>query len=415
MFDLDNWQEIWSSVKKHKLRTLLTAFGVFWGILMLVLLLGAGKGLQNGVYQMFSSAARNSIYIWPEITRVPYKGLAPGRKITFDNGDYQAILHKVPDIQYLAPGLNPNGKISMVYRQKSMAFTLKGVHPDLQHIKTMAFPKGRFLNILDLQQERKVAVIGERIREVFFPKQDPIGQFINIQGVPFRVVGCFTTEESASHKEDAETVFVPLFTLQHTFDYKDNISLFTVCPRPNVPAEKVEAAIRSLMAARHTIQPQDTEAMGSFNSEKEFNKYVSLFAGIRLFIWIVGAGTIVAGIIGVSNIMLIIVKERTREIGVRKALGATPASIISLIIMESVVITSAAGYVGLITGMGIIAGVRNLLDSSGFKSEFFKDPQIDLQVALTAVIILVVTGALAGLVPAGNAARINPIEALKTE
>jgi putative ABC transport system permease protein len=415
MFDLDNWQEIYSSVKKHKLRTLLTAFGVFWGILMLVLLLGAGKGLENGVFQMFGNNARNTIFIWSEVTRLPYKGLSPGRKIAFDNADYQAIRRQVPDIAYLVPNLNLGEKISMGYKEKSVSFLLKGTHPDLRHIKAIDISDGRFLNMLDMNEQRKVAVIGRRIRQILFNNEDPTGKFINIKGVYFKVIGTFLTDETGNQKEDAETVLVPLSTLQHTFGYGDDISLFTLTPKSGVPAEKVESKLKQLLSARHAIHPQDQEAISSFNSEREFNKFVSLFTGINLFIWIVGSGTIIAGIIGVGNIMLIIVKERTREIGVRKALGATPFSIVSLIIMESVIITSAAGYVGLLAGIAIVESVRNFLDKAGIKSEFFKDPHIDTQVALTAVLILVVTGAIAGLIPARNAANIHPIEALKTE
>lgn len=415
MFDIDNWQEIYGSVKKHKLRTLLTAFGVFWGILMLVLLLGAGKGLENGVLQMFSNSARNTIYIWPEMTGMPYKGLSPGRKIIFDNKDEEAIRSKVAEIGYLVPNLNVGDKINISYKDKNVAFALKGTHPDLLAIKTMNFTSGRFINMFDLNEQRKVAVIGRRAKELFFSNEDPIGKLINIKGVYFKVVGTFETEESGSQKEDAETVFVPVSTLQRTFGYDDHLTLFTLIPKPRIPAETVEMKVKQLLTERHTIHPEDKEAISSFNAEKEFNKFTSLFMGINLFIWVVGTGTIIAGIIGVGNIMLIIVKERTREIGIRKALGATPMSIISLIIMESVVITSLAGYVGLLTGMAIVESVSRFLDREGIKSDFFKDPHIDMQVAFTAVGILVVTGVLAGLVPARNAARINPIEALKTE
>lgn len=415
MFDLDNWQEIYSSVKKHKLRTLLTAFGVFWGILMLVLLLGAGKGLENGVFQMFGNNARNTIFIWSEVTRLPYKGLSPGRKVTFDNGDYAAIVRQVPEIGVLVPNLNLGEKVSVGYKEKSVGFTLKGTHPNLRKIKTIDLATGRFINELDLSGQRKVAVVGRRIKEILFNNSNPVGKFIDIKGVHFKVIGTFLTDESGNQKEDAETVLIPLSTLQRTFGYEDDISLFTLIPRTGIPAERVETKLKQLLAARHSIHPQDQEAISTFNSEKEFNKFVSLFTGINLFIWIVGSGTIIAGIIGVGNIMLIIVKERTREIGIRKALGATPFSIISLIIMESILITSAAGYVGLLAGIAIVESVKSFLDKTGIKSEFFKDPHIDMHVALTAVVILVVTGALAGLIPARNAANINPIEALKTE
>jgi len=415
MFDLDNWQEIYGSIKKHKLRTLLTAFGVFWGILMLVLLLGAGKGLENGVLQMFSNAARNTIYVWPEITGRPFKGLASGRSIIFDNSDEAAIRSKIQELGYLVPNLNVGEKVNVAYGNKSIAFTLKGTHPDLLHIKNMHFTGGRFINRLDLDNQRKVVVIGSRLKEILFNHSDPVGKYINIKGIFFRVVGSFSTDESATQKEDAETLFMPVSTLQGTFGYEDHLSLFTLVPKAGIPAGTVETKVKELLVARHTIHPEDREAIGSFNAEKEFNKFTSLFMGINLFIWIVGAGTIIAGVIGVGNIMLIIVKERTREIGIRKALGATPISIISLIIMESLVITSVAGYAGLLAGMGIVESVRHILDKENIKSEFFKDPHIDMQVAFTAVLILVVTGVLAGLMPARKAAAINPIEALRAE
>lgn len=417
MFDLDKWQEIYHSVSKHKLRTILTAFGVFWGIFMLVLLLGAGKGLENGVTKGFSAFATNSIYVWTERTSLPYKGLSPGRRIQLDNDDMKAIRQNIEDVDHIAPRMSLWGEYTISYQTKNGSFNVKGDCPELNYVQPMDILSGRFINQPDLSQGRKVCVVGERVIEVLFGKDaNPLGKYINIKGVYFKVVGTFKSKKKGGNaREDAQTIFIPLTTLQNTFNQINKVDYFAVTVKSGVVADSVQKEIKELLARRHNFSPADDQAVGSENLQKEFNEVQGLFTGINLFVWIVGIGTIIAGIVGVSNIMLIIVKERTKEIGIRKALGATPFSIISLIIQESVVITAVSGYVGLIIGVGLIESLSYAMKKFKVDAEFFDNPEVDFQMAITATILLVVTGALAGLIPATKAANISPIEALRDE
>jgi putative ABC transport system permease protein len=283
-------------------------------------------------------------------------------------------------------------------------------------VKAMTYPKGRFINDVDIRDKRKVAVIGTRPEELLFPEEDPIGKYIKIKGVYFLVIGTFAVENTGGDgRGDAEKIFIPLTTLQQTFNQPNSIDFFAITPQDNVDPEELEARVKMKLVSRHNMSPDDTKALGGWNSGKEVKKFIALFTGISIFIWVVGIGTIIAGIVGVSNIMLIIVKERTREIGIRKALGATPGSIVSLIIQESIVITSFAGYIGLVCGVSLMEGVKSLMESSKADSPFFSNPEVEIKVAVIAMIILVVAGALAGLFPARKAASINPIEALKAE
>jgi putative ABC transport system permease protein len=417
MFDLDKWQEIYNTVQKHKLRTLLTAFGVFWGIFMLVLLLGAGKGLENGVLKMFGSIAKNSLFIWGGRTTMPYKGLQPGRYVKFDNEDYKALKNQFPELKYIGPALRLSGPFTVNYKDKNGSFSIEGQYPDLHYIKSMIYPKGRFINETDIKEKRKVAVIGSRPVELLFEQEeDPIGKYIKIKGVYFLVVGVFTVENTGGDgRNDAEKIFIPLTTLQQTYNQPNQIDNFALAPQDGVDPEELEKKVKIMLATRHRMSPDDYKALGGWNSGKEVKKFTALFDGIKIFIWVVGIGTIIAGIVGVSNIMLIIVKERTREIGIRKALGATPGSIISLIIQESIVITSAAGYIGLVCGIALMEGLRSFMETSKADSPFFSNPEVDIKIAFIAMGILVVAGALAGLFPAKKAADVNPIEALKAD
>jgi putative ABC transport system permease protein len=416
MFDLDKWQEIYSSLKKHKLRTLLTAFGVFWGIFMLVLLLGAGKGLENGVLDMFSDNAVNTIWVWSGQTTVPHEGLAPGRHIEYTNDDVKAIRQNIREVAFISPRTNLWGEFTVSYGGKNGSFSINGESPDLIHIKAFNMSAGRFINEPDIRENRKVAVIGERVVELLFGNEDPMGKYINIKGAYFKVVGTFKKKKSGGDsREDAQTIYMPYTTLQRTYNQGSHVNMFCVRVRPGVPAKVAEDKIRSLMASRHKFSTSDDQAMGVWNAEEEFKSFTGLFAGINTFIWIVGIGSIIAGIVGVSNIMLIIVKERTREIGTRKALGATPGSIVSMIIQEAVVITAVSGYMGLVAGVALIELVQSTMEKFGIESEFFKRPEIEFSVAITATVLLVIAGALAGFIPARKAARINPIEALRTE
>jgi putative ABC transport system permease protein len=416
MFDLDKWSEIYATVRKHKLRTFLTAFGVFWGIFMLVVLLGAGNGFENGVVSNFN-IAKNTVFVWSQRTSIAYKGLKPGRFVQFTNDDVDAIRQSIPEVAILAPRNFMPGGYTVNRDTKSSAFTVYGEYPDVMGVRPVEITSGRFINHFDIRDRRKVAIIGTQVQKVLFKEdEDPVGKYISIKGAFFLVVGTFKGRGDAEdNREDAQTVFIPSTTLQQAFNQQNKVAFFAMVPHPGIPASVIETKVKELLAKRHNIAPEDKRALGSANVEENFQRVQGLFTGIRGFSWVVSIGTIIAGIIGVGNIMLIVVKERTKEIGIRKALGATPWSIISLILQESIVITSAAGYFGLMAGTGLIAGVDYLLRKFKAEGEFFANPEVNLPIAVTAVVLLVIMGALAGLIPAAKAAQVNPVVALKDE
>ncbi|KAA3440239.1 ABC transporter permease [Rufibacter hautae] len=416
MIDVDKWAEIYATVKKHKLRTGLTAFGVFWGIFMLVLLLGAGKGLEHGITKDFN-VAKNAVFVWTQRTSVPYMGLKAGRFVHLTNDDVKAIQEQLPEVGILSPSNGLDGTFTVSYANKNSSFNVSGDYPEMLYVDPLTISTGRFINRIDIEEKRKVAVIGPRVQEVLFKEGvEPIGKYINIKGSYFQVVGKFTPVGKGEDIVNAsQTIYIPNTTLQQTFNQPNRIGHFKIIPAPGVPAEVVEEKVKKLLAQRHQVAPTDLKAFGSANVEKEFKDVQGLFAGISGFSWIVSIGTIIAGIIGVGNIMLIVVKERTKEIGIRKALGATPWSVISLILQESVVITSIAGISGLIVGTGLVALISYLMERFEVDAGFFASPEVDPQVALMAVVLLIVMGAIAGLIPATKAARVNPVEALKDE
>ncbi|WP_018479999.1 ABC transporter permease [Pontibacter roseus] len=415
MFDVDKWQEILGTMQKNKLRTFLTAFGVFWGIFMLVLLLGAGKGLENGVYNRFGAGAKNSIYVWSGKTALAHKGMPPGREVKFTNQDLSALEREVSDINTLAPRNRVMGEYTINYKNQNGSYQVFGAEPGFLKLNGEIPFRGRLLNEYDEREKRKVVVLGDQASQVLFGEEaDPVGEYVNIRGIHFKVVGTFKMRGNNSSRRE-ERAYIPFSTLQTAFNQPNQVQMMALVAEPGVSAEVMEDRLRNLLAQRHKFATEDEMAIGIENTEAEFLKVMGLFTGIKIFVWIVGIGTLIAGIVGVSNIMLIIVKERTREIGVRKALGATPMSIVSLILQESVVITAFSGYLGLLTGTGVLAGLEYMMESSGEEAPFFANPEVDPGVALAATLVLVVSGALAGLMPALKAARIKPIEALRAD
>jgi putative ABC transport system permease protein len=393
--------------------TFLTAFGVFWGIFMLVLLLGAGEGLQNGVINRFGDGAKNRIYINGGRTSEPYRGLPPGREIRFTNQDLQAIEREVSGLKILAPRNILFGEFTLNYKTKNGSYQVFGATPEYAVFNGEKMYRGRLLNVQDVAEKRKVVVLGEKVKQVLFGEAEAIGEYINIKGIYFLVVGTFTEKGASMRKE--ERAYIPFSTLQATFNQPNQVQMFGVVAQNGMPAKEMENKIKEVLSERLKFSVDDKRALGVFNTETEFIQLMGLFNGIKIFVWIVGIGTLVAGIVGVSNIMLIIVKERTREIGIRKALGATPLSVVSLILQESVVITAFSGYLGLLAGVALLDGVRALLESSGAELPFFAQPEVNLGVAVSATVLLVLAGGLAGLVPALKAARIKPIEALRAD
>ena len=418
ILDKDNWQEILSALKKNKLRAVLTAFGVFWGVFMLIIMLGSGNGLQNGVIKDFKKIATNSVFIWPRQTTVSYKGFPRGRRFRFNNDDIKALKDNIPEIEYIAPRNKLGGHrgISNVNRGlKNGAFSIYGDFPDIYYIKLMDITYGRFMNHLDLKEKRKVAVIGARVFKILFdPGEDPIEKYIKIQGVHFKVVGVFNSKAIGDEEEEEnQAIFIPFTTFQQAFNFGNRVSWFSLTSVKYVPVSKVEKEAIALLAARHHVSPDDIHAFGHWNTEKEFQKFVDLFRGIRMLVWFVGTMTLIAGIIGVSNIMLVIVKERTREIGIRRAVGATPWKIISNIILESILLTAFAGYFGLVVGVGMLEAVSKGLNVFGNSSDMFQNPGVDFQVAIIALIVLIVSGILAGMIPAHRAVSIKPVDAIR--
>jgi putative ABC transport system permease protein len=417
MFDLDTWQEILITARRNKLRTGMTAAGVFWGMFMLLVMLGFGEGLEIGTRRSMGDFSTNAVYIWGQRTSIPYKGLQPGREIDYDNADNQAIVAEIDGIEHVAArnqlGGYSNGN-NVTHASKTGNFSVMGDQPAYQHIQPMVFDGGRFLNDLDLRDRRKVAVIGAQVYDVLFDKgADPVGDYIKINGVYFQIIGLFHSAMPGDSGDRQEsTIHIPMSTFQQVFNQGNRIGWFAITGEPQISGAQLEADVRALLSQRHAIHPEDQHAIGSNNSEKEFKKITNLFWGIRLFVWFVGIATLATGLVGVSNILLIVVRERTREIGLRRALGATPTSIVSLVILEAVVLTSLAGYVGLVTGVGVLEVSAFAI---GPDNNFLGQPEVDLSVAVTAAIILVIGGAVAGLLPAHRAVSIKTVDALRAD
>jgi putative ABC transport system permease protein len=420
MFDLDRWLEIYHVLRSNKLRTFLTAFGVFWGIFMLVIMLGSGRGLENGVTQNFGDMATNSVFIWAQQTTIPYKGFTRGRSFDYENSDTRALSEGIPEIKYLAPRTNVggyNGSSNVVRFLKSGQFQIFGDYPVFNKIDPVNMVSGRFLNEFDLKEKRKVVVVGQRVVDILFEKgENPINQYIRINGVYFNVIGVFQSKRNGeAAANDNQRIHMPFTTLQQTFNLGNSVGFFNITSQDGIPVAIVEKKAIEILKKRHAVAPEDDRAIGHFNLDVEYKKMRGLFFGISMLVWIVGIGTLLAGIIGVSNIMLVVVKERTREIGIQRALGATPRNVITQIITEAVVLTTFAGYFGLVMGVGLLELINYLLDSSGANTQMFVHPGVDFKVAVTALTILVFSGALAGLIPAKRAVSIKPIDALRYE
>jgi len=411
MIDIDKWQEIFSSLGRHKLRTFLTAFSVWWGIFMLVILLGAGRGLQNSVEHNFQNDAVNILWIWSNQTSKPYKGLPPGRNIRFDKKDFQQ-LQSTKDVRHSSSRYFLDGNFFISYKNKSLAYNVQTVSPGHIYIEAPEIIAGRWLNEMDMDKFRKVVVIGTAVRDEFFGEDgDALHEFIKVKGVAYQIVGVFTEQR----ERETQRIYLPIATAQK-IDGTDRVHTLQAEMGDDVSFEDtkiVEERIQQQLYARHKIDPEDTQAIGIYNRAEEVQEFRQLFAFINIFIWFVGIGSIIAGVIGVSNIMLIIVKDRTKEIGIRKAIGATPYSIVSMIVQEAVFLTSVAGYIGLASGLALIHLVQSVMEANNLDGEYFRNPSVDLSTVLTAVLVLVISGVLSGLIPAMQAAKVNPVVAMK--
>lgn len=421
IIDYDKWQEIMIVLKKNKLRTFFTAFGVFWGIFLLVVMMGSGNGLKNSTLEGFGDMATNSFFMWTQRTTMPYKGFQRGRWYNFRNADADAIRLNIPEVDKVAPRLQGGGfrggGNTVIRGERTGSFTTFGDTPEFFDIMPMTVTQGRLINQMDIEEQRKVIVIGDRVYQEMFKKdENPIGEYLQISGVYFKVIGVVKSKQRGFQAEqDEKSIHMPLNTLQQTYNYGDLIGWFSITAKKGIPASLAEKKTKDYLKTRHHIHPDDDRAIGSWNMENEFNKFTNLFAGITILVWIVGSGTLFAGVVGVSNIMLIVVKERTKEIGIQRAIGAPPSAIMSQIIIESVFLTTLAGYVGLVVGVGLIELVDFLITKSGVESEMFRNPEINFNMAMLSLGILVISGILAGLVPARRAISIKPIDALRDE
>jgi len=409
--DRDTWREILEVVQRNKLRTLLTGFAVAWGIFMLVVLLGSGTGLANGIVYQFRDDAINSIWIGSGRTSVPYKGMQPGRRVQFENRDYDEVTTRVAGVEYSSARFMIFGSSKVVYRNETGSFTIRAVHPGHARLENTKVIEGRYINSLDIREFRKSALLGVLVKDALFGEAPALGKEIRINGISFKVVGIFDDEGSESERE---MIYLPISTAQRAFNGRNRINqiLYTTGDASLPESERMADQSREILAVNHAFDPEDERAVFINNNVENFQRFAALMAAIRAFIWVVGVGTLLAGVVGVSNIMLVAVKERTREIGIRKALGATPRSIVALVLQESVLITAIAGYLGLVAGVALLEVASRLLPE---ESTFFKNPQVDLSTALWATLLLVVAGSVAGFFPARRAAAVQPVEALRDE
>lgn len=410
MFDVDKWQEIFSTIKKNKLRTFLTGFSVAWGIFMLIVLLGSGYGLENGVRRQFEDDGTNIIGIHRGTTSIAHEGMQPGRLLTFTNEDYE-FLSKINKVDRSTGRFTIAGSLPVSYKNEYGNFNIYAIHPPYQYVAASIVTSGRFINKIDVDEKRKVIAIGRLVKEALFKDVvDPIGEYVIINNFSFQVVGVF---DDKGGERVLNRVYIPLSTAQGVFSSANEMtSIYLVFDEANIPVSiEVADEAKKYLANRHKFAMNDRRAVNVDNGILDFKRFLDLFRNIRLFIWIIGMGTIIAGIVGVSNIMMIVVKDRTKEIGIRKALGATPWSVISLVLQESVLITTFAGYIGLVLGVGLLELIKNTLPDI----EFFSNPEINFEVAIGATLVLIFAGALAGFVPARKAASVKPVVALRDE
>lgn len=411
MLNLDRWREILDTLWRSKLRSGLTAFSVAWGIFMLVFLLGMGTGLQNGVQKAFADDATNAVWLFSGRTSIPHDGMPIGRRIVFTNGDVEALdrlpgVDKITGRFFIGDGRPNQTRVA----NKVGSYDVRSVHPDHLYLENTIMIAGRFLNEVDIHEKRKVCVIGEPVAQFLFETSDDvIGRWVEINRIPFQVVGLFTDEGADGEREK---IYIPITTSQTAFNGADRVhmTMFTMRPGVTVAESKrmAEGAMARLAAAHH-FSPTDKQAVRVRNNVEQFENFMQIFVGIRWFVLVMGVCSLVAGMIGVSNIMMIVVRERTREIGVRKALGAKPSQIVMSIVQESVFITTVAGYLGLIAGVGGLVLIDNLIPPT----DMFAHPEVSMNVALGATLLLVIAGALAGLFPARAAARLDPIKAMR--
>lgn len=421
MFKKDNWDEILQALTANPFRTILTAFGVFWGIFILVILLAAGNGLENGIKKGFDGIATNTMFMWSQTTSKAYKGLPKTRRYDFRNSDVSALKAALPDLLYVSPRNQLgdfNGTNNVVRGTKTSAFTIYGDYPELIKQQPMDIIKGRFVNQQDIQEKRKVAVIGKGvISELYGKEEEAVGTYIKINGINFMVVGVYKSKQQGGNAEqEQKNIFIPFTTFQQAFNYGDKVGWMALTAKDETSITELKPKILEIIKALHSINPTDDRAVGNFDLYEQFNKVQSLFNILKVIAYFVGTLVLISGVIGISNIMLIVVKERTKEIGIRRALGATPGAIRGQILSESIFLTIISGMLGIAVATGIIAALNLVLDSMpASDNTMFANPSVDLGVVFVALIILVGSGLLAGFIPAQTAINVKPVDALRTE
>ncbi|MBA6152259.1 ABC transporter permease [Gelidibacter maritimus] len=419
MFSRDRWDEILEALNANKFRTLLTAFGVFWGITILVLLLALTNGLKNGVTSGFGNFATNSMFIWTQQTSKPYKGLPKGRRFNFKLDDVASLKNDFPQLKYVSPRNQLggySGANNVIRGTKTGAFQVNGDYPEFIKQQPMDILQGRFVSYSDINAKRKVCVIGTGVVKGMYDKDEEIlGTYIKINGVNFMVIGTFKVSNSQGDKEeDANTIFVPFTTFGQAFNFADNVGWLAVTAHDETNITSLKPQIIESLKNRRKVHPEDDRAIGNFDLAEAFGRVNGLFSILSFVGYFVGALVLMSGIIGISNIMLIVVKERTKEIGVRRALGAAPWTIKSQILQESLILTILSGMVGISFAAAVIYGLNYALDMNG-PVENFANPSVSMSVVFIALFILVVSGLLAGLIPANSATKMKPVDALRIE
>lgn len=419
MFSRDRWEEILEALNANKFRTFLTAFGVFWGITILVLLLALTNGLKNGVTAGFGNFATNSMFIWTQQTSKPYKGLPKGRRFNFKLDDVAALKSEFPQLKYVSPRNQLggySGDNNVIRGTKAGAYQINGDYPEFIKQQPMDILEGRFISYSDIKVNRKVCVIGTGVVKGLYDKgENSLGTYIKINGVNFMVVGTFKVSNSQGDKEeDASTIFVPFTTFGQAFNFSDNVGWLAVTAKNDIKITSIKPQILETLKNRRKVAPEDDRAIGNFDLAEAFGRVNGLFAILGFVGYFVGALVLMSGIIGISNIMLIVVKERTKEIGVRRALGASPWTIKSQILQESLILTILSGMVGISFAAAVIWGLNYAIELSG-PVENFRNPSVSMSVVFIALFILVVSGLLAGLIPANSATKMKPVDALRIE
>ena len=417
IFDRDTWQEIYGTIRKNKLRTAITVIGVFWGVFLFMLLLGLARGLDNGFKSQFNDFATNTMFLWGQQTSIPYEGFERGRRMQLTLDDVESLKSQVSDIEFIAPR-NVTGQWGtppgqFVRGSKSGAFKVFGDYPTIDKVsKKKIFDGGRFINNEDIKYQRKVCVLGEDIYKQFYEKdEDPIGGFVKINGLYFRVIGIYKPTQMGFEGDDS--IFLPFTTFQTVFNQGNRISWMVITAYNDKNIVDTEETIKTTLKRIHNVHPDDTQAFGSFNLGEQVAKVNGFLSGLKLIGYIVGIATLIAGVIAIGNILLITVKERTKEIGVRRAIGATPAEIRGQIILESVLLTSVSGISGFIFGTMVLWAINKAVE--GNDDVPILNPTVDILAVVGAITAIVVLGTLIGLIPAQKAVSVKPIDALREE